>query len=327
MNKLLLSVITFIISLSLVACDASAPIPTTNLPQITTQPTGLVSFAITSPVNGLLSRTNVIKVEGTVPNGASSVTVNGKPAKVLNNAFLAFIELAEGQNTIEAMINASGTVLTTKSEVSFVRPLAVFLTDEIELGVDYLVTALTVTGYVTLPQASVTVDGTQVAVQADGTFKAEVMANQPTDLISATAVLGTETDTVTITLLFWDGQLGPGPSYPFDNRFAELLLDRSISVTRGAETTSEFTLKPNRNIASPQSCRFIVPGTGGGSLPVGLSFEFYPESFTAYPNAVYNLMVSVSASKDISPGIYPLLFEASFAGGTGIIVPIAIEVR
>ena len=293
----------------------------------TNQMPGQASFGILSPVDGLASRTNVIKVEGTAPENVSAVTINGKPAYVADSAFFGFVELAEGQNTIEAKASISGKMLIQDIKVSFVRPLAVFIHDVIEPGVNYLIEPLTITGFVTLPQASVTVDGALVSVQADGTFTTKVMVNQPTDLIRATALLGTETDTRTLVYLFQDGHLLRGPSYPFESREPELIVGKYQGVTRGADANVDFTLKPNKNIPSPQSCRFIVPGTGGGSIPAGLGFTFYQETFIAYPNASYNLTFSVTASKNITPGNYSLTLEASFAGGTGIIVPIMVTVR
>lgn len=339
----ILWIIPVVLALGLLpACDADSErdtlatqtLTTTSPSQTTSPAPEPILFAITSPIDGSVFRTNVIKVEGTLPKDASAVAINGKPTHVSNGVFFAFVELAEGTNTIQSSAIINGASVTYETSVVFNPPLAVFITSLGPQDLDYQTTPMPVTGFVNKPQAAVTVNGVPVIVDATGRFSAQVQLSGSGGGIKVVAVLGNETNEHMAGIILFGG-LGynqpPGSSLFYAPRL--IMPDSPIVKVRGESVVFEWKFESHKAIETPSSFNVsFFPVAAEYSkeriAPTpGLSIEFLPDSFTVYPETINSNGILVTTSRDVAPGVYYFDVQMTIDGGAHIGLTLRIEVR
>ena len=274
-------------------------------------------FSITSPLNDTETRSNIVKVEGTVSSNASSVEINGQSAWVDDGAFFAWVELEEGVNVIEGSAVIGSDRLDDSITLTFTPNLAVFL-DYPNGGtqVDYRVSPVTVNGQVTVPEATVTVNGSPVTVNADGSFSADVQLGEEGDTLEVIAVSGGDQDSLVYFVPL--DEAGHVVFDPYTSGFLDYNgsaeFPDSVSVAQREMTVMNWTLLTGKSIDSPQVCYVTINGKENYSsedkpLPSGLSVTPVPVDPLVYPNTEYQLAFIIEASADLEPGTYSL--EAS----------------
>jgi nitrogen fixation protein FixH len=184
--------------------------------------TGCVSEAlsidISSPEDGAELTESPVTVTGIVsgyPRGEAAigeqtarlvpeVTVNGIKAEVAaDGSFSAQVELTEGENAIEAVALLGNQQAKDTITVTYAPPVPV-LSVEItspEDGAELTESLVTVSGTVSEPEATVTVNGIEAEVAEDGSFSAQVELTEGENVITAVAVVGEleAEDSVTVT--------------------------------------------------------------------------------------------------------------------------------
>ncbi len=157
---------------------------------------------ITQPVDGLETTADNVAVSGTISVDGAAVTVNGQQATVNGKNFsLNSVSLALGGNIITAQANTA--IQSAEQSVRVIRtgnePLRVAITSP-ETGIGVGNAALTVTGTINLPGATVTVNGMAAAV--DGTnFTAALTLADGENFIHADGVLGSQKSRDSIVVL------------------------------------------------------------------------------------------------------------------------------
>ncbi|ADJ26841.1 hypothetical protein Dehly_1562 [Dehalogenimonas lykanthroporepellens BL-DC-9] len=274
-------------------------------------------FFITSPLTDTETRSNIVKVEGTVSSNASSVEINGQSAWVDDGAFFAWVELEEGANVIEGSAVIGGNQLDDSVTLTFTPNLTVFL-DYPNGGtqVDYRVSPVTVNGLVTVPEATVTVNGSPVTVDAAGSFSADVQLGEDGGTLEVVAVSGGDQDSLVYAVPLDDA--GHVVFDPYTSGFLEYNgsteFPDTLTVTRGEMTVMNWTLATGKSIDSPQVCYVTVTGKENYSavdkpLPSGLSITPVPVDPLVYPNTEYQMAFIIEAYKGLNPGTYSI--EAS----------------
>ncbi len=170
---------------TIVATNAAGLTETTT--RSVTVDTTVPAITLTSPANGLLTRSPVVQVTGTTEAGAT-VVVNGVDAAVSTSGqFSVAISLHEGPNTIAATATdpagnqANASVGVTLDTV----PPAITITSP-RSGANESSPAVTVTG-MTEPGATVVVNGQSVSVDASGAFSVQLTLSEGANLITATS--------------------------------------------------------------------------------------------------------------------------------------------
>ncbi|XUW99892.1 MAG: hypothetical protein TUN42_08335 [Dehalogenimonas sp.] len=283
------------------------------------------SIEITSPSEGTLFRNNVVKVEGNVSRSASDVKVNSQDAYVSDGKFFAYVELVEGQNKVEATARLGNTDVSSSTNVSFKPPLAVFIYGfrNVSRILESSQVIIEVTGAVSKPEASVTLNGEPVVVEADGQFSKQITVSLSLRSLIAGASLGDDKDTYDMAVFDSGGYLGIPPFGGSAPNFPVIDFPRGATVNRGNAVILEWTYQPKHNIRDPKQFDLfatgapgIVPTVGNIPLPEGLKVSFLPDSFTAYPNCVYNLSIVITASQDVKPGTYEIQAHLPNTGPT-----------
>jgi hypothetical protein len=274
-------------------------------------------FSITSPLIDTATRSNIVKVEGTVSSNASSVEINGQSAWVENGSFFAWVELKEGANVVKGTAVIGGTKLDDTVTVTFTPNLTVFL-DYPNGGtqVDYRVSPVTVNGRVTVPGATVTVNGMPVSVNSAGSFSTEVQLGEDGGTLEVVAVSGDDQDSLVYSVPLDDA--GHVVFDPYTSGFLDyngsVEFPDTVTVSPGGMTVMNWTLLTGKGIDSPQVYYVTITGkenysAGDKPLPSGLSVTPVPVDPVVYPNTEYSLAFIIEASADLTPGTYSL--EAS----------------
>jgi uncharacterized Zn-binding protein involved in type VI secretion len=266
---------------------------------------------IHSPEGGACFSVNVQKVIGVVSDPEATVHVNGIEAAVSQDgSFYAYIDLIEGENVIEAEAVWGKATVSDAVTVNFTPALAVILDIEYESGVNYLTTPLTVLGFVTHPEATVTVDGNPVAVSADGSFTTEVQLTVDHHSITAVAKLnGVEDSYSYLILVSSEGYLDPVPGW------SSFYIGRTIyenKIQLEASEVKSFDVKKeiNKNVMVPTDFNWEVYAVDNDSIPEGLKVSIEPAAFIVYPNTTYILPLTVSAASNVEAGTYFFKLES-----------------
>lgn len=149
-------------------------------------PVPLLTVSIQSPSSGDILYSTLVTVSGSVSNNAR-VVVNGVQAIVNSGSFSALVNLAEGQNLIEAAATDQyGQTVIARSVVTKQTPPPLIIQILSPSIGDVLVTpSATVSGSVS-NNASVAVNGVQASM-AGGVFSAVIQLVEGQNTISATA--------------------------------------------------------------------------------------------------------------------------------------------
>jgi hypothetical protein len=136
---------------------------------------GGISMEITFPKDGAILATNLVKLTGTVSDLKTNVAIHYGSEKTEatvseNGSFYSWVDLPKGANTIE-VIAANGKESASKTvNVTFKPPLAVYVDGPPSQGItvsDNTVMAV-ITGYISDPQAKVTVSSLKVDARKEG---------------------------------------------------------------------------------------------------------------------------------------------------------------
>ncbi len=159
-------------------------------------PDPVLTLAVDSPAEGAALTESPVTLTGKVSNAAAAVTVNDAAVTVAEDgSFSAPVSLTEGQNTITVKATLEGQEPVTKTiTVTYTAPtptptLAVVITSP-EDGSTVSESSLTVTGTVSNPAATVTVNGVAATVAEDGTFTVQIELTEGANTIAAAAVSG-----------------------------------------------------------------------------------------------------------------------------------------
>lgn len=160
-----------------------------------------LSLQISSPEDGAELTESPVTLSGTVSDPSAMVTVNDEEIEVAEDGtFSSSIELAHGENAITVTATLEGYEPVTKT-ITVARVLAVGITspeDEAELTES----PITISGIVSDPEATVTVNGVEVEVAEDGSFSAQVELTEGENVIEAIAVLGEQEARHSITVTY-----------------------------------------------------------------------------------------------------------------------------
>lgn len=281
-----------------------------------------LSLWINSPEDGAEFEVNLQKVSGTVSDAQAIVIVNGIEAKVVENgAYYAYIDLVEGENSIEAVALKGAAKSSQTVTVTFTPALVVYLDAEPEWGIDYTKTPLTVTGTVNRPEAWVTVNGQDVLAASDGSFTTQVLLVEGSNSIKAVATLGDERDEVFILYMVENGYPNPVPGY--SHFFASSLkYEHEITIKAGETGTIDVLLETRKSGPGEYSGKpfYVSREYSKDALPMpeGLEVSLEPARFKTYPNTTYHAILIIKTDPELAPGEYYLRFVSRFVrGGTG----------
>jgi hypothetical protein len=187
--------VTVLLCLAVVGCAPPSP-PVT------------LTVSISSPADGATVSVSPTPVTGTVSIASATVTVNNVAATVTEAGhFSASVDLNGGVNTITVRAAAEGQEAVTKSITVTYIPISVEITQPTE-GELLHTSPVTVTGKVStdtgeIPSVlSVTVNGVDATVTADGTFLATIELSEGQNVIKAEASYPggkAVTDSITVT--------------------------------------------------------------------------------------------------------------------------------
>ena len=170
----------------------------------------VLSLNIESPDDGDTLKSNLIKVTGAVSPHEAKVLVNGIAARIdTAGEFFVYIDLEKGDNVIKAVANLAGTEATIQLNVLFDPPL-VLIVDSFhgEKGVDYTVTPVEISGYVSDPAAEVTVNEIPVSIKKDSTYLRRLLLKEGKNYVNVAATSGDRSDTVREEIIVMpDGEL------------------------------------------------------------------------------------------------------------------------
>jgi hypothetical protein len=277
-----------------------------------------LSLSIDSPEDGTELDVNVIKVRGMVSDHRAMVTVNGIAAKVAQDgSFSSWVQLMTGPNTIEVVATLGDEDVSKTITVTFNPALAVYLEmPRPEIGTDYTKTPLKVSGTVSNPEATVTVNGSDVEVSEDGSFSTEVQLIEGVNSIEAVAKLGEQRDSAVIMLACSpEGIISPVPGRShFDDAF--LRYDDSVELKAGETKLLDVTLEARKDgpgeviyaiyRVAEEYAEHKVP------VPEGFAVSIEPSKFIAYPNTIYHSTITIETTPELVPGEYWLRFEQEF---------------
>lgn len=282
-----------------------------------------LTLGITSPEDGALLETNLIRITGTVSDSEAVVTVNGDTARVDDSgAYFAFVELAEGNNDIEVAASRGNERVSQSIALGFIPPIIILMNlPETEAGINYLETPVLVTGTVNYPEAVVIVNDILLSVAQDGSFQVQVQLGEAT-AIRAEAILDDgrrDTDSIGY-VLHEDGSLNWVPGQSAIRRLIPaLIFDNSIELKAGETGFIDILLETRKCMRLPTEVSFLTFMTGREygddevSLPDGLNVFVEPPLFAAYPNAVYDFVIIVETTSSVEPGQYWFKLEADLA--------------
>ncbi len=166
----------------------------------THQPAQLLALEITSPQSKSEVTLDVMTVSGIVSPPQATVTVNDGEVEVAEDgAFSTTVELDYGENTITVSATVGGQETVTKT-VTITRVLALEITSP-EDNAEVMLSPIIVSGTVSDPLASITVNDREVRVVDDGTFSTPVELDYVKNTIVISAVVeGQEPVTKTVTV-------------------------------------------------------------------------------------------------------------------------------
>jgi hypothetical protein len=273
---------------------------------------------VASPAESAMLSTNLVEFTGTV-NPDAEVTIAGNPAYMdEEGSFRGYALLKEGENTVSIRAQRENAFIGKAYSLKFVPPLALYL-DSPQLGKPPLENPLTVTGKVSDPAASVTVNDVLVNVQPDGTFSAQIGLHPNNNLITAIAVRGDETETAKMGVYIDDnGGYMPPPGNIF---IVHPEFNNLIYLEAGSTYTQNITLVLDKRFKAPTNSTYrITPVVLENdrkretTWPDGLTVEILPSEFTVYPNSNYASLMVVKTAPGIPSGEYQFEVESKCDG-------------
>jgi heat shock protein HslJ len=193
-----------------------------------------------------------------------------------------------------------------------------------EEGVDYTRTPVIVTGFVSSPEAKVTVNGIEAEVSGDGTYSSTIRLKEGSNSLQAVATLGNQFDEITyIVGVNADGKMyavpGLGSGGPrYDSR---VLYEHSIELKAGETKLIPLTLEVKKDIMKSELFTYTISRTSGEysedrlSMPEGLEVVIEPSELTVCPNTTYISILTIRTSSGVATGEYHFLLEQYLENG------------
>jgi len=146
-----------------------------------------LTLTVDQPQDGTTFTVSEVWVRGTVSDAKATVKINDVTASVGKKGTLAKkVTLTEGENTINIVATRGEKVATTSITITYEKPLALEISapeDNAELSES----PVTVSGMVSIPEATVTVNGIEVAVAEDGSYSTSVELAEGENTLTVTA--------------------------------------------------------------------------------------------------------------------------------------------
>jgi len=298
---------------------SSDTISVTYRPPLAGAATDNLSLWLNSPEDGAKFKINLQKVSGTVSDPQATVVINGIEAKVAEDgSYYAYIDLIEGENTIEAVALKGVEKSSQSVTVTFTPPLVIYLDAEPEWRYNYTKTPLTVTGTVNRPEANVAINGKEVPVASNGSFTTQVLLVEGSNSIKAVATLGDEQDEAFILYAVENGNpvRAPGYSHWFGS---QMRYDDSVEIKAGDTKIIDVSLETRKSGPGEYSGRLSYVSRESSEdelpLPEGLKVSLEPFRFKTYPNTAYHAAITIETNPGLAPGEYYLRFLSSFVHG------------
>ena len=249
-----------------------------------------LSLEIQSPQDEAELDTNLVKVTGTVSDPTANVTLNygttQTGASVSDNgSFYGWVDLPKGASMVEVVATKGKERVAKAINITFKPPLAVWVDGPPSVAPNSANTVVaTLTGYVTNPEAKVTVssifvdasfkgnvwytpiiwdvviNSTMAEASPDGFYSAKMQLDFKPDadiathyVLKAEAVRGTEANE-SYTSLFWilqNGEFGSVPKYKRTGPTSELPTyprTASMSLKAGDEKSVPLLLNVNKDV-------------------------------------------------------------------------------
>jgi hypothetical protein len=225
---------------------------------------------------------------------------------------------------------AASTPLSAPASTAACSALAVYMDHPYpgEEGVNYIESPVTITGYVSSPEAKVTVNGVEAEVAGDGTYSATIQFKKGSNSIQAVATLGEQTDEITYIVGISDNgtmYAVPGLGSGGTRYQSMVICDDAIELKPGETKMVDLTLEVKKDIGGQVGFRYIISRVAGDILqlplpeemkapfPDGLGINIEPSAFSICPNTTYHSTLTVKTSHQLSPGEY-LFFLESYYG-------------
>ncbi|HEB89302.1 MAG TPA: hypothetical protein ENI85_07005, partial [Deltaproteobacteria bacterium] len=158
---------------------------------------------IVDPIDGSTTTLETIGVSGTAsdPSGISAVVVNGIPAALNGTSWSAALPLIVGSNAIVATATdtAGNQASTTIQVIRELEPLTIDIGSPRD-GVSTSAPSIVVSGFVSDPSASVSINGVSALVSGTS-YSATIPLNPFTNIVTATAARGAETSEANIAVI------------------------------------------------------------------------------------------------------------------------------
>jgi hypothetical protein len=193
-----------------------------------------------------------------------------------------------------------------------------------ESSEDYSREAVTITGYVNLPQASVAVNGVEAEVSPDGTYTATIQLKEGSNSIQAIAVLGEMTDEITYAvgvdekgrMYAIPGLGGGGPRYQ-----SRVNYENSLELQSGETVSTILVLDVRKDIREKETFTYTIKYVAGEysddvlQLPEGMEVTIEPSQFDVCPNEIYDSALTISTTEGVYPGDYWFRLEQNLKNG------------
>ena len=283
---------------------------------------GGLSLDILAPQDGIVLEKNLIGLYGKVSDPEAGVTVSyaGKQAEPIFDGkgnFHAFLDLDKGPNTIEVTASKNGKKAIKAVTVTFNPPLAVYL-DLIPMGANLTLDGpAAITGYVTRPEAIVTVNGVPAEVSQDGFYSAEVQLEPGLSTLIAEATLGGRSDERRFSF-----ELSPKGRVITKPNPATHGVGQSLVTLKAGEKNTDVLLVIENTLGIPGQFKYAISRVYGLHsktklpMPEGLTIYLEPDNFTVWPLTLYRLQVIIETTSQVTPGTYWFLIE-DFSEGVG----------
>ena len=165
-----------------------------------------LTLSITSPMDGKTVDKSSVTVRGNVSNPKATVWVNDTKVTVKKytkggGRFSTEIDLNEGINIIKVVATRGEEVVTKTVAVTYAPPLSLQITSP-EARATLTERLVTVSGTVSDPEATITVNDVEVEVAEDGTFSADVELTEGINRIKVVATRGEEVVTKTVAVTY-----------------------------------------------------------------------------------------------------------------------------
>ncbi len=263
---LVITTLLLVILMLFSGCQAENDTVTPSSPTEVT--TGPLTLNITSPVEGRETSWGFTRVRGTVSPASAVVSIDNEGyAKVeADGSFESdYIVLNEGKNDLRVMATTGSEEIAQTVTVNYKLELHVSISLDLEPGMDWFTESpARIGGRVSDPRAEVTINGQMAAVGNDGYILAMMELEEGTNILTAVARLGDQTDSDTREAIY----------------VPPVALAIEISTPDDDFESKLDMLKITGTVSDPES-RIMIHVISGGGASSPVNFNFVPARITA----------------------------------------------